>query len=89
MRYYQAQDTFVAGLEDGTERLVTKGEPLPESHELVKKDLAALRDNAGRIPLFRLLADDEPGPVASPRAQTKAPEPKAAVKAAAARVPGK
>jgi hypothetical protein len=34
----QAQDTFVAVLADGTERLVTKGEMLPDSHELVKRD---------------------------------------------------
>jgi hypothetical protein len=34
----QAQDTFVAVLDDGTERLVTKGEVLPDSHELVKRD---------------------------------------------------
>ncbi len=62
MRYYQAQDTFVAGLEDGTERLITKGEPLPESHELVKRDLAAAKDSPGRSALFRPLADDEPPP---------------------------
>lgn len=66
MRYYQALDTFVAGLGDGTERLVTKGEPLPESHELVKRDLAAASSDPSRMPLFRALADDEPPP-AKPR----------------------
>lgn len=34
----QAQDTFVAVLDDGTERLVTKGEVLPDNHELVRRD---------------------------------------------------
>lgn len=62
MRYYQAQDTFVAGLENGTERLVTKGEPLPESHELVKRDLAAAKADPGRAALFRLLDEGEPVP---------------------------
>ena len=66
MRYHQAQDTFVAGLEDGTERLVTKGEPLPESHELVKRDLAAVKADPSRTPLFRALGPDEPPP-AKPR----------------------
>ena len=68
MRYYQAQDTFVAGLEDGTEKLVMKGEPLPESHELVKRDLSASKDAPGRVALFRALGDDEPPPAKpSPR----------------------
>ncbi|HEY2060038.1 MAG TPA: hypothetical protein VGH57_16840 [Amycolatopsis sp.] len=34
----QAQDTFVTTLADGTERLVAKGDVLPDSHELVKRD---------------------------------------------------
>ena len=59
MRYYQAQDTFSADLQDGTTRLVTKGDPLPESHELVKRDLAA-QDTPGRVALFKPLAEDEP-----------------------------
>jgi hypothetical protein len=66
VRYYQAQDTFVAGLADGTERLVTKGEPLPETHELVKRDLAAAGPE--RAPLFRPLDDGEP-PASRPRAR--------------------
>lgn len=71
MRYYQAQDTFVAGLDDGTERLITKGEPLPESHDLVKRDLKASKDNPSRLPLFRALADDEPPP-AKPQRKPRA-----------------
>jgi hypothetical protein len=67
VRYYQAQDTFVAGLADGTERLVTKGDPLPETHELVKRDLAAVQVQPGRVPLFRPLDDGEPVPAARPR----------------------
>jgi hypothetical protein len=35
----QAQDTFIAVLDDGTERLVTKGEVFADGHELVKRDL--------------------------------------------------
>jgi len=66
VRYYQAQDTFVAGLADGTERLVSKGEPLPETHELVKRDLAAAAPD--RAPLFRPLDDGEP-PASRPRAR--------------------
>ena len=60
MTYYQALDTFIAESEDGTQRLVTKGEPLIESHELVKRDLAAVKANPGRAPLFRALDDGEP-----------------------------
>ena len=68
MRYYQAQDTFVGALDDGTERLVTKGEPLPESHELVKRDVAAGKGNPGRVPLFRVLDAGEPVPPARSKA---------------------
>jgi hypothetical protein len=62
VRYYQALDTFVAGLGDGTERLVSKGDPLPETHELVKRDLDALAADPGRAALFRPLGDGEPEP---------------------------
>lgn len=65
MRYYVAQDTFSADLADGTPRFVTRGEPLPESHELVRRDLDASRRNASRTPLFKPLDsadDDEPQP---------------------------
>jgi len=51
----QAQDTFVAVLDDGTERFVVKGDPFPDNHELVKRDLAASKDNPTRTPLFRPL----------------------------------
>lgn len=71
MRYYRAQDTFVAGMPDGTEHLVRKGDPLPESHELVKRDLAASKDTPGRLPLFALLDDGEPEPAAKPRAAAR------------------
>ena len=56
---HQAQDTFVAVLDDGTERLVTRGEVLADSHELVK------RDAKGGAGLFRPLDidGDEPPPV--------------------------
>lgn len=72
MRYYQAQDTFVAGLEDGTERQVTKGDPLPENHELVKRDLAAAKGNPSRIPLFRLLDPGESEPLPKRAGRAKA-----------------
>jgi len=65
----QAQDTFVAVLGDGTERLVTRGEVLPDSHELVKRDA----DGAGL--LFRPLnidGDEEPPAKATSRATPKA-----------------
>ena len=34
----QAQDTFVADLDDGTPILVTRGEVFPDNHALVKLD---------------------------------------------------
>ena len=68
MKYYQAQDTFVAGLQDGTEKLVVKGEPYPETHERVKRDLDALAETKDRVPLFRLLDGGEPEPVTKSRA---------------------
>ena len=67
----QAQDTFVAVLNDGTERLVAKGEVLPDSHELVK------RDAKGAGLLFRPLDLGEEPPKAAP------PAPKAAAAASA------
>lgn len=68
---HQAQDTFVAVLDNGTERLVTKGEPFSDSHELVKRDLAASKDNPARTPLFlplNLDGDDEKPPAPRGRA---------------------
>lgn len=64
----QAQDTFVAVLDDGTERLVTKGEVLPDSHELVK------RDSRGAGLLFRPLnidGDEEPSAKATSKAKAQ------------------
>lgn len=61
----QAQDTFVAQLRDGTIRRVTKGEVLPDRHELVK------RDAEGSGTLFRDLdlgEDEAPAKSRSPRA---------------------
>jgi hypothetical protein len=72
----QAQDTFVALLDDGSERLVAKGEVLPDSHELVK------RDQKGSGTLFRPLnleGDDAP---AKARPTAQAPAPKTPPKAA-------
>lgn len=67
MKYYQAQDTFVAGLENGTDQLVTKGTTYPETHELVQRDLAAGTED--RIALFAPLdsGGDEAPPAKPPR----------------------
>lgn len=73
MRYYQAQDTFAATLDDGTDRLVAKGEPFPETHELVKRDAEATKATPGREPLFRPLGEDEPPQAAKRQAPTAAP----------------
>lgn len=54
----QAQDTFVAVLADGSERLVTRGDVLADSHELVK------RDAKGGAGLFRPLNIDGEEPAA-------------------------
>jgi hypothetical protein len=67
VKYYQALDTFVAGLQDSGEVLVTRGAPLPETHELVQRDLAACKADPGRAPLFRPLGEDEPP--AAPKAR--------------------
>ena len=68
----QAQDTFVAVLDDGTERLVTRGMVLPDSHELVK------RDQAGSRLLFAPLNVDGDEPAeAKSRAARLAPKAKA------------
>jgi hypothetical protein len=73
----QAQDTFVAELKDGTIRRVTKGEVLPDRHELVKRDLE------GSGTLFRDLdlgEDEKPPAKSDPDPDEKEAEP---VKAAA------
>ena len=66
----QAQDTFSATLDDGTERFVAKGDVMPDGHELVKRDAAASRDNPGRTPLFKPLdlGEDDPPPDPKPAA---------------------
>ena len=53
---YQARETFVAELKDGSPLLVAKGSILHEGHELVK------RDKAGSGLLFAPLdtGDDKP-----------------------------
>ena len=51
---YQAQESFHAVLDDGTERFVTKGEVVPDGHELVRRD--ARGDNPH---LFRRLDLDD------------------------------
>jgi hypothetical protein len=67
---HQAQDTFVAQMDDGSMRYVTKGEVLPDKHELVK------RDQAGTGLLFRPL--DLDGEEAAPKSGAKAAGPEAA-----------
>lgn len=65
----QAQDTFVAELDDGTIRRVTKGEVLADRHELVK------RDQAGAGVLFKPLdlgEDEKPPAKSASRASAKA-----------------
>lgn len=66
MKWYKAQDTFVAGLADGTERTVVRGETLPEHHELVRRDIEARKKDSG-TPLFAPLDDgEEPSPESRP-----------------------
>jgi hypothetical protein len=55
----QAMDTFVAMLDDGSQRFVTKGEVFPDKHELVKRDAA----NSGTLFRDLDLGDEEPPPV--------------------------
>ena len=82
MEWYKAQDTFIAVLDDGTERLVTKGETLAGNHELVKRDLK------GSGTLFRPMdtGEDEKAPAKSEPAKAEA---KAAPVKAASRSAGK
>ena len=63
---YQAQDTFVADLKDGSTRRVTRGEVFPDGHELVKRDLA------GSQTLFKPLdLGESPLPVKRPRGRPR------------------
>jgi|HubBroStandDraft_2_1064218.scaffolds.fasta_scaffold128048_3 hypothetical protein len=57
-RWMRAQDTFVAQLGDGTQAFVTKGDTLPDTHELVKRDA----DGSGI--LFKPLDEPEEAPPA-------------------------
>lgn len=74
-RYFQAQDTFVAMVADGSQQFVQKGDVLPDSHELVKRDLS------GSKVLFRALdtGQDDPPAKSDAKAEAKAaavkPEP--------------
>lgn len=61
MQYHRAQDTFIADLEDGSSVRVAKGDVLPESHELVRRDA----DGAGV--LFRPLDEVQDGDSKPPR----------------------
>lgn len=62
----QAQQTFHAVLKDGTPVFVTKGEVLPDGHELVR------RDQAGGNILFRHLdLGEEEKPKTSRRSADK------------------
>jgi len=64
---YQAMDSFVAALEDGSEVRVMKGEILPDKHELVRRDLK------GSGTLFRKLDLEDEEPPAGPRPKVQAP----------------
>lgn len=70
---HQAQDTFVAMLADGSQRFVTRGEVLPDNHELVRRD----RDGGGV--LFRPLDLGEEEPAVKPvvRGTPRAVKPRA------------
>jgi len=84
VQYHKAQDTFIADLEDGSSVRVAKGDVLPESHELVKRDAAGAGvlfrplddgsgdDGAGRPRSRRAAAPAGKGPAAPPAAQDKA-----------------
>jgi hypothetical protein len=91
MQWFRAQDTFTADLADHTQVRVVKGEPLPETHELVKRDAdaaaAAAKAGIDRVPLFQPMdsGEDEGAPKSAPaKAEPKATPPvKAAAKPAA------
>jgi hypothetical protein len=53
MRWFKADDTFVATRDDGTEEFVAKGDTKPENDELV------IRDQDGSGTLFRPLDPGE------------------------------
>lgn len=68
MQWFRAQDTFTADLADHTTVRVVKGDPLPDSHELVKRDqdaaAAAKKAGVDRVPLFKLMDTGEEEPAA-------------------------
>jgi hypothetical protein len=66
---YQAQESFHAVLDDGSERFVTKGEILPDRHELVR------RDQDGTKTLFRMIDMGE-GRLPEPEPPAKKDAPK-------------
>ena len=70
MQWMRAQDTFTTDLADGTVLRVVKGDPYPDTHELVKRDAdaakAAAKAGVDRLPLFRPLEQQVPEE-ASPR----------------------
>lgn len=65
----QAQDTFVAVLDDGTERFVAKGDVLPDGHELVKRD----RKGSGLLFKPLDLGDEDEAPKSTAKAEPKTP----------------
>jgi hypothetical protein len=79
-RWFKAQDTFVAVLGDGSQAFVSKGDTLPDSHELVKRDLG------GSKTLFRQLDTGEEDEAPAKSEPAKA-EPKAAPVKAAGKAP--
>jgi hypothetical protein len=58
----QARETFVAELDDGTIRRVTAGEVLPNSHELVKRDMDPKTGGGNLFRDLDLGEDDAPKP---------------------------
>ena len=83
----EAADTFVATLADGTDRLVVKGQPFPDGHELVKRDQ---NPETGSGNLFRDVdyGEESPKSAEAPAAQAPLkPGARAAVAAAKGKAP--
>jgi hypothetical protein len=68
-KWYAATDTFVAVLDDGSDKLVTKGEPFQEGHELVKRNLDPKKGDGS---LFRLMDTGEDAPKSDAKDSPKA-----------------
>jgi hypothetical protein len=78
MEWFQAQDTFVAELADGSSMRVPKGHQLPANHELVMRDQDPKTGGGQLFAHAYNTEDDKP----SPKSEAKADAPaKAAVKA--------